>query len=87
MRRITRVFQQTKNFNFRRSRLGGKDISGPIHISHPMPQQQPHDDYDIERGSQDRASPIVPEVQRPPTALHPAFTGGSRYSEANMSRF
>jgi hypothetical protein len=35
----------------------------------------------------DRSSPIMPAVQRPPTALHPAFTGGSRYSEAHMDRF
>lgn len=94
MRRITRVFQ-AKNLNFRRmSRLQGKVISHPIQISHPMPPRVDDDDrldVDLERGgsahSHDRASPIMPEVQRPPTALHPAFTGGSRYSEANMSRF
>ncbi|PSR78225.1 hypothetical protein BD289DRAFT_376984 [Coniella lustricola] len=39
----------------------------------------------------DRASPIVPGVQRPPTALHPAYTLGGRssiYSEAShLNRF
>lgn len=59
--------------NFRKSR---------IQISKPIPQ-----DMDIEGGMVDRASPILPEVQRPPTALHPALTGGSRYSEAHMDRF
>ncbi|KAL1835999.1 hypothetical protein VTJ49DRAFT_5702 [Mycothermus thermophilus] len=82
VRRMTRVFNPR---NFRKSR---------ITISKPIPQ-----DMDIERGaavhsshsngvsSADRASPILPEIQRPPTALHPAFTGGSRYSEAHMDRF
>ncbi|KAM7217766.1 hypothetical protein V8F06_006900 [Rhypophila decipiens] len=46
---------------------------------------------DIERGEPDnfpdRGSPINPQIQRPPTALHPAYTGGSRYSEAHMDRF
>lgn len=74
VRRLTRVFNP-KNLNFRRSR---------IQISKPIPQ-----DLDCERGGGglDRASPIIPEIQRPPTVLHPAFTGSSRYSEANMSRF
>ncbi|KAG7294299.1 hypothetical protein NEMBOFW57_004370 [Staphylotrichum longicolle] len=82
VRRITHLFNPR---NFRKSR---------IQISKPIPQ-----DMDIERGhsshshlhahplSDDRASPILPDIQRPPTALHPAFTGGSRYSEAHMDRF
>ncbi|KAK4135572.1 hypothetical protein BT67DRAFT_433056 [Trichocladium antarcticum] len=59
-----------------------------IQISKPIPQ----DTMDCERGL-DRASPIMPDVQRPPTGLHPALnpalnrSSGSRYSEANMSRF
>jgi hypothetical protein len=71
VRRLTRVFNPK---NFRKSR---------IQISKPIPQEV---DLDCERGM-DRASPILPEVQRPPTALHPALTGGSRYSEAHMDRF
>ncbi|KAM5348656.1 hypothetical protein ACJ41O_008480 [Fusarium nematophilum] len=68
-------------------------------ISPPMPR-----DYDVERhapahfdqrspGSPDedeydRRSPIMPEVRRPDTALHPMHTGrSSYYSEAHLSRF
>ncbi len=42
----------------------------------------------------ERSSPVAPDVQRPPTALHPAYARGpaappsSRYSEvSNMDRF
>ena len=39
----------------------------------------------------DRSSPVSPNVQRPPTVLHPYYNGGRRspslYSDANMSRF
>lgn len=67
----------TRAFNpktFRKSR---------IQISKPIPQ----DNMDCERGL-DRASPIMPQALRPPTALHPALTGNSsRYSEAHMDRF
>lgn len=77
-RRFTRALNP-KNFNFRKSRL---------QISAPMPLGGHRD---VEHGSteqlNDRASPIIPAVQRPPTALHPAFTGSSRYSEAHMTRF
>ncbi|KAL1879378.1 hypothetical protein VTK73DRAFT_7015 [Phialemonium thermophilum] len=74
-RRLTRVLNPK---NFRKSK---------IQISKPIIHDQ---DRDIEQGNSgygDRSSPIVPTVQRPPTALHPAYTGGSRYSEAHMSRF
>ncbi|CAK7209246.1 hypothetical protein SCUCBS95973_000374 [Sporothrix curviconia] len=43
---------------------------------------------DTERHStypDDRSSPILPDIRRPPTALHPAMS--SHYSVANMSRF
>ncbi|KAK4454980.1 hypothetical protein QBC34DRAFT_341474 [Podospora aff. communis PSN243] len=80
-RRFTRALNpKNMNFNFRKSRL---------QISAPMPLGGGH--RDVEHGSadqlNDRASPIIPAVQRPPTALHPAFTGSSRYSEAHMTRF
>ncbi|KAH8888209.1 hypothetical protein GQ53DRAFT_654643 [Thozetella sp. PMI_491] len=75
--RITRFFNVK---NMRKSKI---QISKPI---------LHHDD--MERGSEDhgsRSSPIMPTLQRPPTALHPALSRdrdeGSRYSEANMSRF
>ncbi|KAK0639315.1 hypothetical protein B0T16DRAFT_432186 [Cercophora newfieldiana] len=79
-RRFTRALNpKNMNFNFRKSRL---QISAPM----PLGGQR-----DVEHGStdqlNDRASPIIPAVQRPPTALHPAFTGSSRYSEAHMTRF
>ncbi len=83
VRRITRVFNPR---NFRKSRI---QISKPIpqdldpergHSSHSYPHGgSAHDD--------DRASPVLPGLQRPPTALHPAFTAASRYSEAHMDRF
>lgn len=71
-------------------------------ISAPMPSQT-HQQYDVERDPAyspvsysrgqrdedewDRRSPIVPEVKRPDTALHPIHSRTSRYSEAHMSRF
>ncbi|KAK4038928.1 hypothetical protein C8A01DRAFT_17017 [Parachaetomium inaequale] len=85
VQRITRVFNPR---NFRKSR---------IQISKPIPQdmavvddgrgqtsysQGSHGGYDADRGS-----PVVPGLQRPPSALHPAYTGASRYSEAHMDRF
>ncbi|KAF7554409.1 hypothetical protein G7046_g6831 [Stylonectria norvegica] len=71
---------------------GGKPSEKPT-ISHPMPAH-----YDVERNAgsddewdHDRRSPIVPEIRRPDTALHPingAHTArSSYYSEAHMSRF
>ncbi|CAK7241531.1 MAG: hypothetical protein STHCBS139747_002993 [Sporothrix thermara] len=45
-------------------------------------------DRDTDRRStyqEDRSSPILPDIRRPPTALHPAMS--SHYSVANMSRF
>ncbi len=91
--RVTKLFTKSP---FRASRK--MEISNPI--LHPR-------DDDLEAGShtgshtgshsdtwdQDRASPIVPDMQRPPTAMHPAYTGGNRstrsnaYSVANMPRF
>ncbi|KAK4655929.1 hypothetical protein QC762_306760 [Podospora pseudocomata] len=75
-------------FNFRKSR-------GNLQISKPMPIHDDNDD--VERGtgygnlnrsnSNSRASPVIPDIQRPPTALHPAYTGGSHYSTAHMDRF
>lgn len=74
-RRVTRMFNPK---NFRRSKI---QISKPIIA--PMDPDLEHDGDELH----DRASPIMPKVQRPPTVMHPAYTGGSRYSEAHMSRF
>jgi len=79
VKRVTRFFKHV-------SHLGG---SGKLKISKPIRQDQ---DEDVERGSdtwaQERSSPIVPEVQRPPTALHPALTGHTHYSVAsNVNQF
>jgi hypothetical protein len=90
VRRITRVFNPR---NFRKSR---------IQISKPIPQDmgaavvddgRDHLQTSYSNGSHghvydaDRGSPVVPGLQRPPSALHPAYTGVSRYSEAHMDRF
>jgi hypothetical protein len=54
-------------------------------ISGPMPT---HQDFERDSLDEERASPIVPGIKRPDTALHPIHTrSSSRYSEANMSRF
>ncbi|KAK3946174.1 hypothetical protein QBC46DRAFT_1619 [Diplogelasinospora grovesii] len=65
------------------------DISKPI-ISRPMPVSDVEsggggDDDQLSEDS--RQSPILPDVQRPPSVLHPVHTNGSRYSAANMERF
>ncbi|KAK1754570.1 hypothetical protein QBC47DRAFT_221012 [Echria macrotheca] len=82
-RRITRMLNP-KNLNFRKSR---PQISAPMPLGGSGGGFSP----DVEHGASDhfndRASPIIPAVQRPPTALHPAFTGSSRYSAAHMSQF
>jgi hypothetical protein len=77
-KRLTRMVPKNMNLNnFRKSK---------IQISKPMPMG--FGSSDVERGfPNDRASPILPDVQRPPSALHPSNTGSSRYSEAHMSRF
>ncbi|KAL2160221.1 hypothetical protein VTH06DRAFT_1394 [Thermothelomyces fergusii] len=95
-RRLTRVLGPL-NFNI------GKSRSSRIHISKPILQQDPvvadddpvrrsHSSHSSRHGADndDRRSPVVPGLQRPPTLLHPAYTGGSRYTEysaANMERF
>ncbi|KAK5989339.1 hypothetical protein PT974_10854 [Cladobotryum mycophilum] len=60
---------------------GRPEISRPYY-NHPT--------HDVERdaGLDDRASPIIPTIKRPDTALHPIHTRrSSKYSEADMSRF
>ncbi|KAI1397794.1 hypothetical protein F4819DRAFT_64798 [Hypoxylon fuscum] len=60
-------------------------ISGPI--THDVEYGRPSDELPID----DRSSPIIPDMKRPPTALHPAYNAGSRssrYSEAShLDRF
>jgi len=83
-RRVTQLFTKSPF-------ASGKKMQ----ISHPIPYAQD----DVESGSDhdhwnnDRASPIMPGLERPPTAMHPAYTGGNKstrtntYSVANMDRF
>ncbi|ROW06558.1 hypothetical protein VMCG_04313 [Cytospora schulzeri] len=93
--RVTRLFAKDKK----------PQISGPIvqhHqdedvealYNHNQHQEVSPGSPESGRGSweaRDRASPIAPHVQRPPTALHPAYTGGARssyYSEvSHLNRF
>lgn len=64
-----------------------------IKISKPIPQHQDlesaydHQEDRDDTWAEDRASPVVPDIQRPPTALHPMHRTDPRYSEAAMSRF
>ncbi|KAL7623855.1 hypothetical protein AAE478_005411 [Parahypoxylon ruwenzoriense] len=79
----------SKEKQSRRTLFFGKGDSKPK-ISHPIV-------HDLEYGAtdelpiDDRSSPIIPDVKRPPTALHPAYNAGSRssrYSEAShLDRF
>jgi hypothetical protein len=68
----------------RKSRFGFKFPIRSSQISPPIVQPEP-DQY--------RCSPVVPDIQRPPTAMHPAFNhppppASSRYSVAsNITRF
>lgn len=63
---------------------GEKTFNRPI-ISAPI---QAHQDVERDAGRVDRGSPIAPNVQRPPTALHPANSRrSSEYSVADMNRF
>ncbi|ROW04238.1 hypothetical protein VSDG_00850 [Cytospora chrysosperma] len=93
--RVTRLFAKDRK----------PQISGPIiqhhrqdddveALNHPQHQEVSPGSPESGRGSweaHDRASPIAPHVQRPPTALHPAYTGGARssyYSEvSHLNRF
>jgi hypothetical protein len=76
----------------RKSKFGMK---WPISISRPVVQ-----DPEQFRNFNDRSSPVIPEIQRPATSLHPAYNkeaypappvpapASSRYSEvSNMTRF
>ena len=74
----------------RKSKFGLKFPIRMSGISRPVPN-----DPEQFQKWESRSSPVVPEVQRPPTALHPAYnhTGpqyprSSRYSEvSDMTRF
>ena len=78
--------------------VGGGSGESRLKISKPIPnadleaayharEPQPMSSHSA-AVADDRSSPVVPELKRPPTAMHPAFTGGSRYSEvSHMTRF
>ena len=63
----------------------------PISISKPIP----NDPNQFAKWEGSRSSPVAPDLQRPPTALHPmnrpedvpSYPRSSTYSEAHMSRF
>lgn len=61
-----------------------------LKISRPIPQQ-PEDveaQFQSDGWRDSRSSPIIPEVRRPDTAMHPLNTGVSRYSEVtHLPRF
>lgn len=93
-RRATRLMNPMnlpKNLNFRKSKM--QPPAEKLVISKPIVTREP----DVERGrnseeetlQDDRRSPIVPALQRPPTALHPMHTGvSSVYSVAHhIDRF
>ncbi|KAI2610975.1 uncharacterized protein GGS25DRAFT_519278 [Hypoxylon fragiforme] len=68
----------------------GKGAAKPK-ISHPITRDVEYGQDDQLPIVDDRSSPIIPDVKRPPTALHPAYNAGSRasrYSEAShLDRF
>ncbi|KAF4451370.1 hypothetical protein F53441_5636 [Fusarium austroafricanum] len=93
------------SFFWNRNRGGGSTATRP-HISQPIARERdlernapPHYEQHHEPAygsrpshdsEEDRRSPIVPEVRRPDTALHPMNIrphSPSMYSEAHMSRF
>ncbi|KAL2128254.1 hypothetical protein VTI74DRAFT_9442 [Chaetomium olivicolor] len=79
--RITQYFNQ----HFRKSRAF---ISGPAlqHASTDIERGHTSHSHGSSRCDEDRSSPIVPSVERPPTALHPYFgraRASSRYSAAH----
>lgn len=55
----------------RKSKFGMK---WPISISKPIVQ-----DPEMVTKWEDRSSPVVPDIQRPATSLHPAYQGGAAY--------
>ncbi|ERT00027.1 uncharacterized protein SPSK_09506 [Sporothrix schenckii 1099-18] len=69
--------------------MGGGDYYSHTNDAATVVDDNDHDhDRDHDARSQyheDRSSPIIPEIRRPPTAQHPAMS--SHYSVANMSRF
>ncbi|PKS06953.1 hypothetical protein jhhlp_005549 [Lomentospora prolificans] len=71
----------TRRFTF----AGGRRLK----ISRPIPQQPDMEaQYPVEDWRNSRSSPILPEIKRPDTALHPMNTGVSRYSEvSHLPRF
>jgi hypothetical protein len=82
----------TTNEDRRKSKFGLKFPIRMSHISKPVPS-----DPEQFKKWESRTSPVVPDIQRPPTALHPYHTTdvaapqyprSSRYSEvSDMTRF
>ncbi|RXG49468.1 hypothetical protein VDGE_06769 [Verticillium dahliae] len=67
---------------------GKLKISKPIRVTDDDVEAKGHDDQHSNPYPEDRSSPIMPDVARPPTALHPINTRFTSYSEAShMNRF
>ncbi|RDW91454.1 hypothetical protein BP5796_02619 [Coleophoma crateriformis] len=60
------------------SKWASRFSRAPVEISGPIPT-----DNDQFSKWESRTSPVAPEIERPPTALHPAYSPASRYSERN----
>lgn len=89
----------TRSNSVRAEKTGGTDpwtkrltlaAGRRLKISRPIPQQ-PQDveaQFQSDSWRDSRSSPIIPEVRRPDTAMHPLNTGVSRYSEvSHLPRF
>lgn len=70
-----------------------KNVNTRPKISHPIASdlEQGHTSDNDRDWDEDRRSPILPDLARPPTALHPMNTGNVRYTKyseaSNMDRF
>jgi len=80
LKRMTQMFKEKAPF-------GG---SRKPKISRPIPQMH-YDDADVEHHAgnewdrDSRASPIIPDVRRPETALHPALIGGNHNTHYSVA--
>ncbi|CAJ2511571.1 Uu.00g071960.m01.CDS01 [Anthostomella pinea] len=61
------------------------NISGPIPQNQDLEQGYSHSEYTL--AEDDRRSPIMPELKRPDTALHPANRSSSYSETSHLTRF
>ncbi|KAH7366852.1 hypothetical protein B0T11DRAFT_48274 [Plectosphaerella cucumerina] len=86
--------QISKPFNFshqdRDADTADVEFAAAAAASSRISDDKTRDDYapSTYPDSEDRRSPIMPDIPRPPTALHPAYSRHTHYSEAShMNRF